>query len=90
MRDDRGSGDGWLVVIALALLAVAAVPPFLVPEDPAPREVILSSSPVFIPCPVPVWDAPPRDLDDMAERADLARRMMEECGAMREEAKRSK
>lgn len=88
MRDDWGSGDGWLVVIALVLVAVAAVPPFLVPE--APCEVVLEGVPVFIPCPVPVWDVPPRDLDDMAKRAELARKMMEECGAMREEAKRSK
>lgn len=90
MRGDWASGDGLLVVIALVMVAAAAVPPFLAPDRNKPREVVLEGRPVFIPCPVPVWDVPPRDLDDMAKRAELARKMMEDCGAMREEAKRSK
>jgi hypothetical protein len=81
---------GLVLVIALAILVSALGKDYLETREQRAREVVLEGRPVYIPCPVPVWDTPPRDLDDMAERAELARKMMEECGAMREEAKRSK
>ena len=74
---DGSSREAWFVglAIAVAVLMSAMVDSWL----SGPKE------PMILPCPVPVWEEPPANLDEMEARTAKAREMMEECARKRAE-----